>query len=128
MAGVISKLGTSLEGLPSKLLSYFRSLSPLRKYYILVAVVLFTQLLSLRKQVLGKKNTGAGARRGSSTPAINLNFFRQMKFLLSILIPKFWSATVGILSLHTGSLVAKTFLSIHVAKLEGRIVKEIVKR
>ena len=44
------------------------------------------------------------------------------------MIPGVWSYEAGILSLHTFVLVLRTFLSVYVAKLEGRMVKHIVKR
>ena len=62
---------------------------------------------------------------------INVNFkefFRRFRFLLRIMIPRIWSKESGILVLHTTTLIARTFLSIYVATLEGRMVKYIVKK
>lgn len=61
-------------------------------------------------------------------PNVDKRFYRQLKYLLKIIFPKIWSKEMGILFLHTCTLVVRTFLSIHVAKLDGRIVKTIVKR
>ena len=44
------------------------------------------------------------------------------------MIPGVWSYEAGLLSLHTCVLVIRTFLSVYVARLEGRMVKHIVKR
>lgn len=44
------------------------------------------------------------------------------------MFPKFWCKEMGILTLHTGTLITRTFLSIYVAMLEGRMVKFIVQR
>ena len=52
-------------------------------------------------------------------------FFERLKRLLKIVIP-FGSKEMGILILHTGFLIARTFASIYVAKLDGAIVKTIV--
>ena len=45
-----------------------------------------------------------------------------------IMIPGVWCYESGLLSLHTLVLVIRTFLSIYVAKLEGRMVKHIVRK
>ena len=39
-----------------------------------------------------------------------------------------WSKEFALLLLHTGSLISRTFLSIYVAHLDGRIVKTIVQK
>ena len=44
------------------------------------------------------------------------------------MVPSLWSIEAGLLSLHTITLVARTFLSIYVATLEGKMVKFIVRR
>lgn len=61
-------------------------------------------------------------------PAVNREFFRRLARLLKIMIPSLWSVEAGLLSLHTLTLVARTFLSIYVATLEGRMVKFIVRK
>lgn len=48
--------------------------------------------------------------------------------LIRIMVPGFKTIEVLLLILHTCSLIARTFLSIYVAKLEGTVVKYIVKR
>ncbi len=60
--------------------------------------------------------------------AVNRKFFEQLKWLLKITIPSVWSKEFALLVLHTGSLISRTFLSIYVAHLDGRIVKTIVKK
>ena len=59
---------------------------------------------------------------------MNREFFRQLRFLMRIMIPRLASREMGILALHTSILVGRTFLSIYVAILEGRMVKYIVKK
>ena len=61
-------------------------------------------------------------------PNVDGRFFKQLRYLLKIIIPKLWSKEFGLLSMHTCTLIARTFLSIYVATLDGRIVKTIVRR
>ena len=63
-----------------------------------------------------------------SSPAVNKEFFISLKRLLKIMLPGIWSVEVGLLSAHTLTLMARTFISIYVAALEGRMVKFIVRR
>lgn len=60
------------------------------------------------------------------SPAVNKEFFRQLVKLIRISIPGVWTKEFLLLVLHTASLVARTFLSIYVAMLDGRLVRSIV--
>lgn len=73
------------------------------------------------------KDTKDGKDRPIS-PAVNALFLKQLKQLLKIIIPSVWSKEFLILTLHTASLVTRTFLSIYVARLDGKIVKTIVQK
>ena len=91
--------------------------------------IIYPKLLSLRKQQ--KNNVGSDRKSKnprSKTPAVNKEFWDQLWKLLKIIIPGAWSKSAMILFFHTLSLVARTFLSIYVAKLEGKIVKSIVSK
>jgi ATP-binding cassette subfamily D (ALD) protein 2 len=59
---------------------------------------------------------------------MNREFVRQLRFLLKIVLPGIRSKEFLLLVLHTASLVIRTFLSIYVAKLDGRIVQTLVNR
>ncbi|XP_015927732.1 ATP-binding cassette sub-family D member 2 [Parasteatoda tepidariorum] len=61
-------------------------------------------------------------------PAFNKEFLLQLGKLIKIMIPSIWSIEAALLVLHTCSLIMRTFLSIYVAKLEGRIIKFIVRK
>ncbi|GFS85350.1 ATP-binding cassette sub-family D member 1 [Nephila pilipes] len=61
-------------------------------------------------------------------PAFNKVFLLQLTKLIKVMIPGVWSIEAGLLVLHTFSLVLRSFLSIYVAKLEGYVVKFIVRR
>lgn len=62
------------------------------------------------------------------SPAVNKEFLRQLIELSKILLPRVWCKETLILSAHTVSLIFRTFLSIYVAKLDGKIVKTIVQK
>jgi ATP-binding cassette subfamily D (ALD) long-chain fatty acid import protein len=50
-----------------------------------------------------------------------------LRFLLSIVIPGWRSKEMAMLTLHSFFLVARTYLSVVVARLDGRIVKDLVR-
>jgi ATP-binding cassette subfamily D (ALD) long-chain fatty acid import protein len=58
---------------------------------------------------------------------VNAAFLKQIKFLLRICIPSIFSETAGILALHTMFLILRTYISVFVARLDGRIVKDMVR-
>ncbi|XP_014607275.1 PREDICTED: ATP-binding cassette sub-family D member 1 [Polistes canadensis] len=53
-------------------------------------------------------------------------FLKQLIILLRIMVPSWRSKESGILACATLTLLARTFLSVYVATLEGQIVKRIV--
>ena len=75
-----------------------------------------------------KGDEGKTTEKKSKPIHVNKEFFKNLKWLLKIMIPRLWSKEFGLLFLHTLSLISRTFLSIYVAQLDGRIVKTIVQR
>lgn len=65
---------------------------------------------------------------GRASPAVDAEFFRQLLELRKLFFPKLVSAELGLLCLHSFALVSRTFLSIYVAALDGKIVKSIVEK
>ncbi|XP_075713362.1 ATP-binding cassette sub-family D member 2 isoform X1 [Rhinoderma darwinii] len=63
-----------------------------------------------------------------SSPAINAEFYRQLLELRKVLFPKLVSKELGLLSVHSLALISRTFLSVYVAGLDGKIVKSIVEK
>ncbi|KAK7896323.1 hypothetical protein WMY93_021648 [Mugilogobius chulae] len=68
------------------------------------------------------------AQNKKISPGVNAEFFRQILELGKILFPKLVSKELGLLSLHSVALISRTFLSIYVASLDGKIVKTIVEK
>lgn len=63
-----------------------------------------------------------------NTPGFNKEFIIQLYKLLRLMIPNIYSKEVGLLLLHTLVLITRTFMSIYVATMEGKMVKFIVKK
>ncbi|KAJ3312114.1 hypothetical protein HDV04_003368 [Boothiomyces sp. JEL0838] len=57
---------------------------------------------------------------------VDKKFYQQLKYILKICIPSWKSGTVGILALHTFFLIMRTYLTVVVARIDGRIVKDMV--
>lgn len=56
-----------------------------------------------------------------------MEFFRQLSAIFKILIPYWNCKEVGILLLHSTFLVLRTWLSVVVARIDGRIVRDLVR-
>lgn len=76
---------------------------------------------------LAKTHRDAADQKKAS-PGVNAEFFNQILELGKILFPKLVSRELGLLSLHSLALISRTFLSIYVASLDGKIVKTIVEK
>ncbi len=62
----------------------------------------------------------------STSPALNAQFFAELRYLLGIMFPRVFSKQSLLLVFHTITLVSRTFLSIYIAQLEGLLVRNIV--
>lgn len=86
------------------------------------------QLLATQERKNSTKDGPLSLTNQEETIGLNLEFLLKLKKLIVIMIPKFWSREIGILSVHTTCLISRTFLSIYVAAIEGAIVKYIVRK
>ncbi|XP_075228776.1 ATP binding cassette subfamily D [Lycorma delicatula] len=62
------------------------------------------------------------------SPGFNKEFIIQLYKLIRLMIPSAYCVETGLLAVHTLALITRTFMSIYVATMEGRMVKFIVKR
>lgn len=54
-------------------------------------------------------------------------FVKQLSAILRIVFPSWRSKQVGIVALHSAFLVLRTLLSVAVARLDGKIVRALVR-
>lgn len=84
--------------------------------------------LSKTKNGVSGKAPGTATNGAKASPGVNAEFFKQILELGKILFPKLVSKELGLLCLHSVALISRTFLSIYVASLDGKIVKTIVEK
>lgn len=85
-------------------------------------------LLYAGRQYLLSSKRNSNNTSKKSHPKIGKEFYQQLFRLLKIAFPGIWSKESFLLFCHTASLVCRTFLSIYVANLDGKIVKSIVEQ
>ncbi|KAG2456211.1 ATP-binding cassette sub-family D member 1 [Polypterus senegalus] len=125
------------QELPAK----FRKTSVLKKAVVLLTAaygvkklypVVYRHLSGLTGQRVLSSQTNGALQTASGTktrsPSVNKEFLERLWHLLKILFPRFFCKEFGLLGLHSVALISRTFLSIYVAHLDGKIVKTIVKK
>jgi ATP-binding cassette subfamily D (ALD) long-chain fatty acid import protein len=62
----------------------------------------------------------------NASPGLGLPFVHQLRSLLRIVLPSLYTREALLLTAHSTFLVLRTVLSIAVARLDGRIVRDLV--
>lgn len=88
------------------------------------------QVASRHKYDSSKATKSGRSSNKTGKPSVGLDreFIKQLIELLKIMVPGWRTREAGLLTCATLTLLARTFLSIYVATLEGQIVKRIVLR
>ncbi|XP_001629201.2 ATP-binding cassette sub-family D member 2 [Nematostella vectensis] len=82
-----------------------------------------------REQVVLKPDgSDSQGRHKRQLIPVDKDFVHQILKLLRIVLPGPFSKQAGLLFVHSGCLIARTFLSIYVATLDGRVIKSIVQK
>lgn len=69
---------------------------------------------------------GGAAAASAKKVGVNKEFFRQLRALFKIMVPRSNAKEVFLFCLHTSFLVLRTYLSVLVARLDGRLVRDLV--
>ncbi|XP_076643874.1 ATP binding cassette subfamily D [Halictus rubicundus] len=83
---------------------------------------------SKNNAVNGRTTVRPAGGGGKSSLGLDRQFVKQLIALLKIMVPGWRTREAGLLTCATLTLLARTFLSVYVATLEGQIVKRIVLR
>lgn len=114
-----------------------RNRNRLIKIAVVGVSIYCTQKLLASYRTSRKKQKNKNEANGELSPVasvtnkkslLDAKFRRQFRELVKILIPSIFSKEAAALALHSAILVARTFLSIYVATLDGRMVKSIVQK
>ncbi|KAK6746883.1 hypothetical protein RB195_000245 [Necator americanus] len=92
----------------------------------LFSISIYAYITKINGSCTGKSRCSASKKK--KQPAFDVVFLRQLMKLLKIMVPGVLSKEAAIIAIHSVILVCRTFLSIYVAGLEGRIVKAIVQK
>ncbi|CAO1628231.1 unnamed protein product [Parajaminaea phylloscopi] len=82
--------------------------------------------LAKRQEQEAVRAQGGAAAASAKRVGVNKEFFRQLRALFKIMIPHSNAKEVFIFCLHTSFLVLRTYLSVLVARLDGRLVRDLV--
>ncbi|KAI8928345.1 ABC transporter transmembrane region 2-domain-containing protein [Entophlyctis helioformis] len=86
----------------------------------------FLVLLLARRAKAAKAAKAARIDKRVVKVAVDARFWRQLKYILKICVPRWRSSSIIILSLHTFFLILRTYLTVIVARIDGRLVKDMV--
>ncbi|GAA5984731.1 hypothetical protein JCM10908_003477 [Rhodotorula pacifica] len=72
------------------------------------------------------ESVAASANAAAQRVGVNKEFFRQLAAIWRIIVPRATSKEVWLISAHTSFLLLRTYLSLLVAQLDGKLVGDLV--
>jgi ATP-binding cassette subfamily D (ALD) protein 2 len=98
--------------------------NPKRGMWVIIGLI----FLHSRLKGSGSSSSGKGKKSTKPKAEVNKEFWDNLSRLLKIGFPSWTSSSSILLGVHTLFLIARTFLSIYVATMDGQIVKSIVEK
>lgn len=74
------------------------------------------------------QDAGPGVPPADVKPGLNLAFYHQFRSLMSIMVPRWGCKESGLLASHAAVLLCRTYMSLVIADLDGRIARDLIAR
>jgi ATP-binding cassette subfamily D (ALD) long-chain fatty acid import protein len=94
---------------------------------LVAAAVLYVAQKQFRKKASLPRIPSTQSLKDTAKVKLNTRFIRQLRYILRLCIPSWKCRASGLITLHAMFLVLRTYLSVVVARIDGKLVKDLVK-